>query len=142
MKKVLGFGLLSGVVMLIVGIASSWIFELLFTLKVEYQNPAIFRPWTDPLMSLYFVYPFLLGVILAWAWDKVKILNWGQNAWKAGLKFGWVGFIVLIIPGMFMSYSTFVVSFPMILSWAIGGFLQLIFAGWVFAKLNPGGVQM
>ena len=75
MKKVVISGLVTGIVMLIVGLGMGPISNYLFPKVItEYQNPQLFRAWTDPIMSLYFLHPFLVGFILAWIWNKTKPL--------------------------------------------------------------------
>lgn len=136
MKKIVIPGLLAAVLMTIVGMGIGMIFNAAVpSLGEEYMNPAIFRAWDEPLMQLFFVYPFILGFALAWVWDKVKGLIKG-NMWKRGLVFGLVFFLIGSIPGMFISYSTFQVSFLMVLSWTLNGLTNGVISGWVFAKLN------
>ncbi|MCX6817525.1 MAG: hypothetical protein NTU57_01580 [Candidatus Aenigmarchaeota archaeon] len=105
------------------------------SLAAEYNNPALFRPWSDPLMSLYFVEPFVLGVIMAWFWNMAKGLIKETDAIKKGVYFG-LGYWVITIPGMIMSYSSFPISLLMTVSWSLSIFVQVICAGILFAKLN------
>lgn len=136
MKKVILSGVAAGVVVLIASMVLSKIFGALMpSLQAEYQA-GIFRPWNDPLMSLYFLYPFVLGIVLAWVWDKTKSVVKGENAVKKGINFGLAYWIVASIPGMLITYSSFVVSLSMILSWTISGLVSAILAGIVFAKIN------
>ncbi|MDD4901920.1 MAG: hypothetical protein PHE24_02180 [Patescibacteria group bacterium] len=139
MKKNLIFGLLAGLAMLVVGLAISRLFTMIYpAINAEYANPAIFRPWSDPLMSLYFLYPFVLGIILAFFWDMVKDKIKGAQVWIRGINFGLGYFVLAGIPGMLISYSTFKVSLMMIASWLISGLINAIIAGWIFAKwLKP-----
>jgi len=51
MKKVILFGLLAGLAMLIVSLALGPLFNLIFpSLAAEYNNMKLFRPWSDPIM--------------------------------------------------------------------------------------------
>ncbi|MFH1181745.1 MAG: hypothetical protein V1702_02200 [Candidatus Woesearchaeota archaeon] len=135
MKKVL-IGLLAGVVMLIVGFGFNMLFDFVFPVAAaEYQNPAIFRPWSDPLMMLYFIYPFVLGIALSFFWAMAKGMFKG-GVWERAAKLAFMYFIIATIPGMLMSYSSFQVSLLLILSWTINGFLSVFAAGVVFAKLD------
>ena len=105
-------------------------------LAAEYVDSGIFRPWSDPLMQMFFAYPFILGVILAFVWDKLKTQVKGQSVFSRGLNFGQSYFLVATIPGMFITYTSFQVSLGLVLSWTTGGLIEGIFAGWVLAKLN------
>jgi len=135
MKKILGLGLLVGLAMTILGLALSRFFYFIWpSLNTEYQNAALFRPWSDPLMSIYFVYPFLLGIILAWLWAKTKSLFAG-GYFKKGFSFGLIYWLVTI-PGMVISYSTFPISLIMVFSWSLSGLVQTLVAGIILAKSN------
>ena len=135
-KKIVFPGLVAGVVALVVGMIVSTLISLaLPALTAQYQNPGLFRPWSDPKMSIYFAYPFLLGLGLAYVWDKVKGSvpgNIWQRAWAI-----MIGILVVsTIPGMTISYSSFPVSVLMILSWTAVGLVSAYFAAAVIAKMN------
>jgi hypothetical protein len=109
---------------------------LLPSLALEYNNPLIFRPWSDPIMSLYFLYPFVLSFVLALAWDKTKTLFTNKIFIMRGIKFGLFYCLVAAVPGMLISYSTFQVSGLMILSWTLNGLLEALVIGIILAKLR------
>jgi hypothetical protein len=135
MKKIVIVGLLGGLIMLAIGMLTSPIFQALApSLKTEYENPSLFRPWSDPLMSLYFVHPFLLSIILAWIWSRVRTIFMTESNTEKGLLFGLIVWVATSIPGMLMSYASFPISLPMILSWTTSGFLELIGLGFFFSK--------
>jgi len=94
----------------------------------QYQNTAMFRPWSDPLMTVYFAYPFILGLVAAYLWDKV-----GK---PKPLEFAKFYFIIATIPGMFITYTSFQISLMMVLLWAVTGFVQAWVAAWVFTKVK------
>ncbi len=135
MKKILLSGLLAGVVMIIVALAIGQVLNFIVpSVEKEYHNQNLFRPWSDPLMSLMFVEPFILGIILAWIWSKVKDLIKHEAFWRRGVCFGFV-YWVITIPGMIMSYSTFPISLIMTVSWSASIFVQAICAGLIFSKI-------
>jgi hypothetical protein len=137
MKKVLLPGLLAGLVMLIIGMALGQGLNMLIpSLMAEYNNTNIFRPWSDPLGYIYFVHPFLVGIILAWIWNRAKSLFGGGSAWKRGTHLGLVFWIITTIPGMVISYASFKLSLVMILSWTVLGLIQFILAGIICAAMN------
>jgi len=134
-KKVIVSGLLSGLIIFIASMLTSKIFGVIFPfLNAEYTNESIFRPWSDPLMLLYFAYPFLLGIILAWFWQKTKSI-FGENI-KGGINFGVVYWAITSIPGMFITYSSFQVSLLLVISWSVAGLIGAVLAGIVFVKLD------
>lgn len=135
MKKIILPGLLVGLVNFIASMLVSKIFGVVFpALNAEYQNTNLFRPWTDPLMLLFFVYPFLLGIILAWFWEKTKTI-FGSDL-KGGLKFGLAYWVVASVPGMFVTYTSMPYSLTMVISWLAAGLVEGLLAGIIFAKLN------
>lgn len=134
MKKAILFGLLTGVLLLAVGMGLNYLLNALFPqLVTEYENVAIYRPWDDPKMSLFFIYPFLVALLLAFVWMKHKNAFQG-SALRRGLKFGFAYFVIAIIPGMLMSYSSFQVSALMVGSWTLSGLLDGIIPGLIYAK--------
>lgn len=135
MKKIILSGLLIGLINFIASMLVSKIFGIVFpVLDAEYQNPNLFRLWTDPLMLLFFVYPFLLGIILAWLWEKTKNI-YGVDL-KGGLNFGLTYWVVATIPGMFATYSSMPYSGLMVISWLVGGLVQALLAGIILSKLS------
>jgi hypothetical protein len=134
MKKVIIFGLLAGLIMLALSMILGSVFHIIAPdLKSEYENANLFRPWSDPLMLLMFVQPFLVGIILAWIWQKTKGLFTGTELWKSGLCFGFI-YWVTTIPGMVISYSTFQISLLMVANWTASNLLAGLCAGILFSK--------
>jgi membrane protease YdiL (CAAX protease family) len=134
-KKIILSGLLIGLINFIASMAVSKIFGVIFpSIAVEYQNTNLFRPWSDPLMLLFFVYPFLMGIIFAWFWNKTKNI-FGENM-KGGINFGITYWIIATIPGMFITYSSMPYSLLMIISWLAGGLVSALLAGIILVKLS------
>ena len=136
MKNTVINGLIAGVVMLIVGLLLSQGWNILFpALALEYQN-GIFRPWSDPAMQIYFLYPFVLGLVLSYAWEKIIKVFPGKDRNKKVLDFTVFYWIIASIPGMFISYSSFPVSLLMVLTWSINGFFQVLAGGYILSQRN------
>lgn len=134
MKKI-ATGLLAGAVMLILGMLIGQVFHLFIpSLKTEYENPQLFRPWSDPMMSLYFIVPFINGIIFAWLWSLTKQDIHAENKLERGFRFGFIYWIISI-PGMIMSYSSFPLSFMMVFSWSATILVQGLCAGLIFYKM-------
>lgn len=122
-------GIVAGVVLVIVGFAINMLMGMLIpSVASEYQNTAIFRSWDDPLMMVYFAYPFILGVVLSYLWKVVKE--------KDPMEFARLYFIIATIPGMFITWTSMQISALMIAVWMIVGFLQAYIAGLVFSKVK------
>lgn len=136
MKKIVWPGLLAGLAALVLNFGINYLFMLLPAIRQDYANSALMRPWQDPLMSLFFLYSFVLGVIMAWAWNKSKNLFAGRRPCQRGLKFGLSFGLISVIPGMLATYSSFPLSFLTVLSWTVEGLISLIVMGAIFARLN------
>jgi hypothetical protein len=135
MKKIVWPGLVAGFAMLIVGMIISFLMQWIFpSLAAEYAS-GLMRPWTDPLMTVFFLYPFILGIALAWAWNKSKSLFKGTPA-QRGRAFGWSVVIISTIPGMFVTYTSFNISFLMVFGWLLNGIVYSLIAGCIFARMN------
>lgn len=130
-------GLLAGVAVFIVSfLVNMGSEQILPSLAQEFKNPNMFRPWSDPLMSLFFVYPFVLGIVLSFIWNKVKKLFTDRSFWKRGAQFGLLYWVAAAIPGMLITYSSFTLSLTMVMVWTIGGLLEALTAGIVLARTN------
>jgi hypothetical protein len=123
--------------MLFASMVVGMVFGAIFPgLMAEYENTNIFRPWTDPLMNLYYVHPFLLGIFLAFAWSKGKGLIKEKDKLKKGALFGvWV-WILFGTPGMLMTIASFQVSVLIVLTWTVSILIQDVLAGIVFAYMD------
>ncbi|MGE0077670.1 MAG: hypothetical protein AB7S48_07415 [Bacteroidales bacterium] len=134
MKKYISTSLLAAIAGFAANMAIGFLFVFLIpSLNGEYENTTIFRPWEDPLMSLYFLHPFYVAFILAWIWTKVKTLVSGSIS-KQAFVFTNMYFLVATFPGLMLSISSFKISFAMTLSWAIGAYIQTYIMSIIFAK--------
>lgn len=136
MKKIIVPALIAMVAVFIVSVLIGYLFNFLVpSLKLEYENTSIFRPMNDPIMMIYFVFPLIFSLVLAWIWDKTKNLLQGSYL-SNSLKFSFAFWLVASLPGMIMSLSSFKISIIMVLSWTISTFCQAFVAALVFGKMN------
>ena len=138
MNKTVRAGLVAGVAILILGVGVNMLANALIpSLQAEYERSGIFRPWEDPLMQLYFAYPFVLGIGLSYVWEKIKSVVKGKTEADRVKNFTVYYFAAATIPGMLITYSSFEISLAMVLSWTVMGLLQGFVMGYVFARMNP-----
>lgn len=136
MKKFL-IGLFTGFIMLAANMGLSSVMSQIFpNLQAEYQNPHLFRPWSDPLMSIFWFVPFLTAFISLYIWNISKILIKGDSFLYRGFSFGFLYWLVTL-PGMVISYSSFQVSEAMVIGWTMGNLVQVVFAGLIYARFLP-----
>jgi hypothetical protein len=128
-------GITAGIVILSSGFLTIMVFYSANTsLKLEYENQHLFRSINDPAMLLYFVQPFVLGILLSVIWQSINRIFALPAGTKSGIYFGLM-YWLLTIPGLMMSYATFSVSFTMVLSWSVSVLVQGICTGLLFSKL-------
>ena len=133
MKKIFFPGIVAGLLMSIVGMVISILMsKAMPTLMAEYKNINIFRPWEDPLMQLFYAHPFVLGLALAYVWDKVK----GSLTGNRVVGFALGVFLVATIPGVLISYASFQLSLAIVLSWTVMGLVNALVASFVLNKMN------
>lgn len=104
MKKFLLSGILAGVVLLVVNFAVSYLVQ--FALPFDMLSLGGIRSATDPLMVLFFFYPFVLGLAMAHVYPHVSLD--GKNR---GAKFGLMMWLVYGLTSFFvvvasMNYPT------------------------------------
>jgi hypothetical protein len=133
MKKIIGPGLLLGVIMLIIGMIVNYLFMLIPSVNADYYS-GFMRSWQDPLMMLFFLYPFILGLVFAWLWAKTKTSFKGK--WR-GCYFGWMLFFLTTVPGMWVTYTSFNLSFLTIIGWTVAGLINAKISGFFLAAINP-----
>jgi len=135
MKKVIVPALVSAIAMIAVSIVLGYLFNFLFpSVKAEYENPALFRPWDDPVMYLFFLQPFLLSGALAWGWDKTKGLF--QVSARRALNVALIYLVIATLPGMLMSVSSFKISVLMTLTWTVSSFFQVWIGSCIIVRMN------
>ena len=132
-KKIIWPGILLGVIILIVCLVVSYLFMLIPSVSADYTS-GFMRSWQDPLMTLFFLYPFITGIIFAWLWDKTKSSFKGK---MRGCYFGFILFFLTTFPGMWITYTSFNLSFLTILSWTISGFISAKISGFFLVYMNP-----
>lgn len=135
MKKIIWPGIIIGIVMLVLGLLVNYLFMLFPAVTADYQNTNVMRSWQDPLMMLFFLHPFVVGIILAWVWDRSKGLFHGSAARK-GTQFGLAIWLIATVPGMLISYGSFTLSLLTIISWTVSGLINDIVAGIILSRIN------
>jgi len=100
------------------------------SMSAEYAASPAFRAWSDPLMNLIFLYPFLTGVLGTYVWLRTR------KSWKGGADFGVVMGLFVAVPTFIVYYSAYLVSPIMVLSWTLYSFVNVLVAGLALGKLE------
>ena len=88
-------GLIAGLIMLIISFVMTIILDLIFPqITLEYSTQ-MYRSWNDPLMLLFYLHPFILGLILSWVWQLTSLIMKGDDITKA-VKFTFINYKLLL----------------------------------------------
>ena len=111
LRKILIAGIASGILLFIAQFA----FSMIGNLIAPYDVFAIggMRGRDDPVMLLFFAYPFVLSFTSAIVFDRVKAALGGSccgGSCCAGFTFGLILLLLVTVPSMFVMYSS--MSYP------------------------------
>jgi len=137
MKRAIVQSLLVGLVLLVAMVAIGMMMNAAMpSLASEYTKTAIFRPWSDPLMSLYYLHPFILGLVFVYVWHTIKSSFGHMSFWQKVGKFTILTSLISTLPGMLMTYSSFRVSLGLVASWTLSGIVSAFIASYLTVKLD------
>jgi hypothetical protein len=102
MKKFIISGLAAGAVILVLWNVVGMIFGML---GFNIANLPGLRSYGDPIMMLYFLYPFVFGFALAYLYPLVEGKLKGDLVSK-GFAFGMIMFTINAIPSAFLNFSS------------------------------------
>ena len=135
MKRVILAVVISGFTLLMLSAVMFYVSVYFFPEITQEYLSTVFRT-SGRTDWLYYAHPFILSVALKWFWERYKGIFVGSyilRAVEVALVYG----IVALIPVLWLTFSAIDISFQMVLTWLIYGFIQAFAAGIVFAKLNP-----
>lgn len=108
-----------------------WLFP---SLAVQYFDPT-FDTQSERAI-LYFIHPFIAGVVFAWFWNRCKGYLKGSFLGR-GIEFGVLYWLVAVFPMMWLIYSAINVSLLLVISWLLFGLIQGVVAGLLLERMNP-----
>jgi uncharacterized membrane protein len=135
MKNIVTSVAISTVTLLLLSVGMLYLSITFFpALSEEYFSP-VFRS-AGSTDWMYYAHPLVLSIALKWFWERYKTSFAGNILLKAA-EVAAVYCVVAMIPVLWLTFSAIDVSFKMILTWLLYGFIQAFVAGIIFAKLNP-----
>lgn len=135
MKKIILSYLLAGIVLLVLSFGILELSVYLFPrLSDEYYSPMFASGGGRRV--LFFIHPFILAIALKYFWQRFKG-GFRGNFFERGLELGIVYALIATLPAMWIMFSAMKISFEMVISWFIYGFIQASVAGIIYAKTNP-----
>ena len=135
MKKIALPGLVAGIILFIISYGGLYLSVRFFpSLFIEYNSPLFNSDGSRDL--LFYLHPFIISFALSWFWDRFKGLFKGTFVLR-GIEFGFVYAMVALLPVMWITFSSLDITIATVLSWFLYGLMQAMFAGLIFAKINP-----
>ncbi len=112
------------------------IFSTLSVMVAPYDIATLggMRALDDPVMNLFFFYPFVLAFAAACVFDIIKESLTGTTASK-GLMFGGLLFVLITIPSMFVMFSSMDYPIGFYIAQVLEGAIGYPMIGMLFAKI-------
>lgn len=133
LKNILTGGIAGGFVLLVL----VTIFSELSVLVAPYNIATLggMRAMDDPVMMLYFLYPFVFAFAAAFVFDIVQGSLTGKNRTQKGVLYGGLLFIVVTIPAVFVMASSMTYPIGFYVAQLLEGIIGYPVLGAIFAWL-------
>lgn len=131
-KKIVTAGIAGGVLLLILMIVSGFLVNLVLPANLsEYGG---MRAMDDPVMNLFYLYPFVVASAAAIVFDQVRNSLDGDNVRK-GLKFGCLLLTIMTIPSLYVMYTSMTWPLDFYISTGIWELIAFPLTGILFARI-------
>ncbi|HEC81166.1 MAG TPA: hypothetical protein ENI42_01900 [Thermoplasmatales archaeon] len=132
-KQVLVGGVVAGVIVEVVGLAFSWLTQVIG--QYNMLELAGMRGVDDPIAVLFFVYPWVLGFALSYVYSCFEKALEGDSTAK-GWKFGLLMWIVISVPSAFLVFVSMNYPFGFTVNSVISPLIYMPVAGVAVAKIH------
>ena len=130
--KILISGIAGGIWLLFITFLSDYIAVLVAPYNIF--DIGGMRPPDDPIMALFFLYPFLFAFIAAFVFELVKgSLNGSRD--KKGLLFGFILILLILIPNILVIFSSMTYPAGFYVSNILSGIIGYPILGIIFARV-------
>ena len=130
--KTLKAGIAAGVAMLIVYFAVNMI--VMAVAPYDILSLGGMRSATDPLMMLFFLHPFVLGLVFAYTYKYINKSLKGNSAAK-GREYGMLMWLVYTVPSAFVVLTSMDYPIVFTVQQIAGGWVMMLAGGIVIAKM-------
>lgn len=131
-KNIVIAGFVGGIVMLLLMALSGYLVNLV--LPVGINQYAGMRPMNDPVMNLFYLYPFVIAFATALVFDIVRCCLNGSAVQK-GLMFGGILLAVMTVPSLYVMYTSMTWPLDFYVSTAIWEIVSFPLIGVMYAKV-------
>lgn len=134
-KKIIGIGLVVAIVGTIISsVTCGWLFNDIYTI-----DPFVVWKYTkevpNKVMLVSFIGNIILSIILVWVFTILRSAI-PHTGWKKGVKFGFLVWLVGILPGMFATYVWMNVAIEWIIYATILGLVTLMIKGAIISVMS------
>jgi len=131
-KNIALAGIIVGTILLVLMVAVNLIMNII--IPVDISSYGGMRAMNDPIMLLFFFYPFVVAIAAAFVFDMVKDSLKGTPVEK-GLIFGLLLIIIMTIPSLYVMYTSMTWPVAFYISTGIWEIVSFPVAGLIFARI-------
>jgi hypothetical protein len=103
LKKITFGGIITGTILLVLMVVINMTMNII--IPVDLSSYGGMRAMNDPVMLLFFFYPFVVAFAAAVVFDIVKVSLNGTQMQK-GLRFGCILLTIMTIPSLYVMYTS------------------------------------
>jgi hypothetical protein len=122
-KKIMISGIISGIVILVVSTITSSFFQAVFSYNVLELDGM--RQINDPIMTLFFVFPWVIGFAMAILYDYTKACFKGKTIQKT-TRLGLLSWAMYGIPSTFIVFSSMNYPIGFTINSLVGSLIYLL----------------
>jgi hypothetical protein len=130
--KIILAGILGGIAILIISMLFSMLFQAAFGYDIMKLDGM--RTINDPIMALFFLYPFVISFTVAILYAKTRKAFSGTTM-QQGTSLGLIAWIVASIPSAFIVFSSMNYPIGFTINSIAGPLIYMVIAGIIIAKI-------
>ena len=132
-KQIIISGILAGFVILIISQIVNYFVAMLLPYTV--LSLGGMRPVNDPIMLLFFLFPFVISFAMAIAYSKISSAFSGN--WKSkGFQFGSIAWLLYALPSIYVVFTSMDYPLGFTISRIAGSLIYLFAAALIVAKFS------
>jgi hypothetical protein len=131
-KKITLGGIVAGTILLVLMVVINLTMNVI--IPTDTGSYGGMRAMNDPVMLLFFFYPFVVAIAAAIVFDTVKDALKGTQMQK-GLMFGGILITLIMIPGLYVMYTSMTWPLEFYVSTGLWEIISLPVAGLIFARI-------
>lgn len=133
LRQVLTAGVSGGIILLILTFVADWIVQFIAPYNI-FDVPGM-RSMGDPIGALFFVYPIVFSLIVAYLWTWIRVAFPGEPR-DAGVRFGAFLFILIIVPNCWVIFTSMNYPAGFFFSNILTGLFAYPVMGYINARYN------